>query len=127
VRPASGPSARSTAAWVADPARDRLVLMGGQVGDFASDEAWAFSLATHEWHSLPTAPSGGRFDLGATTDGGRAWFFGGFSTDEQGHKQAHNDLWELDLATDTWRLLPAGGTPPAPTTNFGFAHHAGAL
>ncbi len=116
------PAPRFTAAGIADPARDRFVMLGGWSEGAATEEAWAFSLEAHRWARLPGGPPA-RFDAAAATDGVRAWFFGGFD----GDGVARDDLWELDLGTDTWRPMPAGQARPSPRTNVGFGFVAGVL
>lgn len=107
-----GPPGRTTAAAVVDAARDRMIVVGGSG---AGNEVWSLDLARLTWVRLPSGPSA-RFDLAATANDTKAWFFGGFSAQDR----ALDDLWQLDLATDTWRQLPAPTGRPAPTTNVGF-------
>jgi hypothetical protein len=61
---------------------------------------------------LPTGPSP-RFDVAATTDGQRAWFFGGYLAGFI----AVNDLWQFDLGSQSWTLLAPGLVSPSPRTN----------
>jgi Galactose oxidase, central domain len=107
-----GPSPRFTAGGVADPPRQRMVIVGGYTGYAASDEVWAFAFATNRWARLPPGPPA-RFDAAMAAGAERVWVYGGFQTFEE----AVGDLWELDLRTDTWRQLPGDPTPPAPRTN----------
>jgi hypothetical protein len=110
-----GPPGRVTSAAIADGARDRMIVMGGSAGGSASNEVWALGLATLTWEQLASGPPA-RFDAAATTDGERAWLFGGYSSTNQ----ALDDLWEFDLAAETWEQLPAPTGRPAPRTNVGF-------
>ena len=110
-----GPPGRTTATAVADPTRDRMIVVGGSAGT-ASNEVWSLGLGSLSWIRLPSGPPA-RFDAASTTNGQKAWVFGGFSSSGR----ALNDLWELDLATNTWRELRSSAARPAPRTNLGFA------
>lgn len=115
------PSPRFTSAVIADGARDRMIIVGGNAGA-ASEDVFALSLASRSWSRLAAGPSA-RYDAMAATDGTKAWVFGGFA---DGLKPL-NDLWQLDLETDRWSPLPSNGTSPAPTTNGGFGYSNGSL
>lgn len=117
----SGPSPRITAAGIADVARDRMVLVGGEATE-ASDEVWALDFETDTWALLGVGPTP-RFDHGAATDGARAWFYAGFSAPFA----TLDDLWVMDLATGTWALLAPNGAKPAARSNVGFAYFGDAL
>jgi hypothetical protein len=111
----AGPSARLTPAAILDAPRDRLIVVGGDVGtSFASDETWALDLATLTWSELPPVPIP-RFDVIATNDDRRAWFYGGFSA----QYAELDDLWELDLETDAWSARTDTGPRPAARSNGG--------
>lgn len=114
-----GPTPRFTAAAVVDPIRRRLIVVGGDDGA-PSAEVWAWSFADGRWSRLASGPSP-RFDLAAACcgpQGSPAWFYGGFGTGFV----ALDDLWELNLANDTWRRLPDGGRRPSARTNVGFGY-----
>ena len=117
-----GPSSRFTAATVADPARDRMIVFGG-FSDIVNDDLWSFDFATSTWTDISSAGPPPLFDVAGTTDGTTAWFFGGFL---QG-TVATNELWALDLTTDVWTLLADQGDRPSPRTNIGFGYHGGFL
>lgn len=117
----NGPTSRGSPSAVSDPLNDRMVLVGG-VTSVPTDEVWAFSFATHAWSPLPKGPSA-RFDMGAATDGVRAWFYGGFLPGFQ----PTDELWQFDFATNTWSLLPQSQVRPSPRTNMGIAVYAGSL
>ena len=119
---AGDPPGRLTAAAVADPARDRIVMFGGDA-DASTSETWALRLDSDTWELLGDGPSA-RFDVAAAADGQRAWFYGGFA---DGFVPL-GDLHELDLATDSWtELVATSDAAPAPRTNVGFGYHAGHL
>ncbi|MFZ5469952.1 MAG: Kelch repeat-containing protein [Myxococcota bacterium] len=121
-----GPTARYTSGAVIDAARDQMLVFGGDEGKL-SDELWALELATGTWRKLPTGPSP-RFDVSMTSDGMRAWVYGGFGKSfPQQPGAALDDLWELDFAAQTWRELPKGIVNPSPRTNSAIGLHDGAL
>lgn len=110
------PAPRKWHSAVYDRARDRMLVMGGQVGGVSVGDVWAMSLAgTPAWTQLaPAGPSpGGRSAHAAVYDASadRLVIFGGL--DAAG--QPRNDAWSLALAgTPTWsQLLPAGAPPSA--------------
>ena len=105
------PSPRETRA-IYDPVRDRMVIFGGY-GPYdwphALDETWELTLSgTPTWHQLSTTggPPARRAAHTAIYDpaGDRMIVFGGsdFVT-------FMNDVWSLDLATNTWQLVPTSG------------------
>lgn len=121
-----GPSPRYTSGAFLDPARDRMLVFGGDDGRL-SDELWALELSSLTWRKLPAGPSA-RFDVSATSDGTRGWVYGGFGQSfPQQPGAALADLWEFDFATDTWRELPMGSIHPSPRTNAAIGFHADAL
>jgi len=107
----NGPSPRMTAAGIADEARHRMVLVGGEATE-ASAEVWALDFETDTWALLGVGPTP-RFDVAGTTDGSRAWFYAGFSAPFA----TLDDLWEMDLATGTWAQLVSSGAKPAARSN----------
>jgi hypothetical protein len=121
VNPPNAPSLRASPSAVTDPTGDRMVVVGGLAPN-ATDEVWAFSLANQTWSPLPKGPSP-RFDMGATTDGTYAWFYGGFL---DGFIPV-DELWQFEFATNTWTSLPQSQVRPSPRTNMALAFHAGSL
>jgi hypothetical protein len=61
--------------------------------------------------------------MGVATDGTHAWFYGGFLAG----LQATDELWQFDLASDTWALLPQSQVRPSPRSNMGIGFNAGSL
>jgi N-acetylneuraminic acid mutarotase len=118
-----GPGPRTDLAGFYDAPRDRLVIIGGRVGFAMSvDETWAFSFADATWKQLP--PIGvARHDIPVATDGRKAWVFGGAGV----LFQSLNDLWELDLETDTWTQVKEDGAKPSARTSGAFTFWHGAL
>lgn len=107
------PPARWGTAGVYDPVRDRLVIFGGNVGTSGatyqpSDDTWTLDLKTGTWEKLGASGPKKRLFADAAYDaergrmilfGGTTAFFGPFL----------NDTWALDLATESWTQLQAGG------------------
>lgn len=117
------PSARSDMAHVLDQARHRWILIGGRIGfDRSQTEVWSLDLDTLAWSRLPDLPAP-RHDIQASTDGRRAWIFGGTGM----LFQSTDTLYELDLETDTWRELATSGERPIARTSYALAHHEGFL
>lgn len=117
----NGPTPRASPSAIADSARDRMVVFGGVTGAGVTNETWAFDLGAHTWSPLPARPIA-RFDAGIATDGARAWIYGGYTT--TGNTTGFvglDDLWEFDLASDTWTELPEPSPRPIARTNMGFA------
>ena len=108
------PSRRETRA-IYDPVRDRMVLFGGYgPDDFPHhlDETWELTLSgTPTWHQLSTTggPPARRRGQTAVLDpaGDRMIVFGGYDD-----VTFMNDVWSLDLATNAWQPLSAGGDVP---------------
>jgi hypothetical protein len=120
------PAPRWAASAVHDAVGDRMVLFFGNAAP-ATDEVWALDLGSRRWSLLAAGPLA-RYDTAAATDGrGRAWIYGGFAGPQFRPDTPLGDLWELDIAADSWRPLPPGGEPPPPTTNAALAFHDGAL
>ena len=122
ITPSSGPGPRASPAAIADLARDRMIIVGGLHAGKPLAEVWSFSFATQTWSHLVEGPSP-RFDMGAVTDGKHAWFYGGFL---QG-LNATDELWQLDLATDTWMQMPQSKIRPSPRTNMGIGWYGGSI
>jgi hypothetical protein len=106
------PSARSAHSAIYDPARDRMVVFGGDSGSYLND-VWALSLAgTPAWTQLTPSgtPPSARYEHSAIYDPvrDRMVVFGGYSG------SYFNDVWALSLAgTPAWMQLTPSGTPPS--------------
>lgn len=107
----TAPSARLWVAYTYDSSRNRLVVFGGQVGDFVTpsfNDIFALDLATTTWSRLHDgsgmAPSG-RFSavMSYDADNDRYLLLGGHAD-----PGVANDVWAFDPATSTWTLLRAG-------------------
>ncbi len=107
----TAPTTRVFIAGTHDPMRGRLVVYGGQVGDFVSPglgDLYALDLATGVWSRLHDgsgmAPAG-RFSATLSYDatGDRYLMFGGHVDPGTG-----NDLWAFDPTAGTWSVLAGG-------------------
>ncbi len=107
----TAPSQRLYMAYAYDTSRNRLLVFGGQVGDFVSaayNDLYALDLATMTWSRLHdgvgSAPPG-RFSAMLTYDeaGDRYLVFGGHAD-----PGVANDVWSFDPSTSTWTELSAG-------------------
>ncbi len=123
VQAGAAPSPRTDLASALDLLRDRWIIIGGRVGLGTSiGETWALDLKTLVWKELPQLPTA-RHDVPATSDGGRAWVFGGAGV----LFQSLDDLWELDFATDTWTQLPDDGVRPPARGSSSLAYSSGSI
>jgi len=113
--------ARTDLASAIDTVNDRLVVIGGRVG-LSTSVGDIMAYKAGQWQMLPSGPSP-RHDIAAASDGAHAWVFGGAGA----FLQSLDDLWQLDFATDTWTLLPDGGTRPPARGSNALAFHDGAL
>jgi hypothetical protein len=121
------PTPRWASAAVEDAPRGRVLILFGNDGR-PSDEVWSLDLQQMEWERLPSGPPA-RFDAAAATDGAdRLWVYGGFPWSPARPDAVLGDLWELDLATNTWRQLHVAASQPLPerlppaTTNASLAY-----
>jgi hypothetical protein len=113
---AGAPSGRMNTVLVADPDRNRVLVHDGGVvsADFMSfvidAGVWAFNLGTNTWEKLTTngtAPTPRLFHTGAIdTMRGRLYVFGGGGEDAFTSTTFFDDLWYLDLSSNTWFEAP---------------------
>ncbi len=107
----SAPPPRLFMAYTYDPARNQLIVFGGQIGDFVTpsrNDLYALDLASGVWTQLHdgagTAPSG-RFSAMMTYDaaGDRYLLVGG-------HADAGvtNDVWAFSPASGAWGEVAGG-------------------
>ncbi len=107
----SGPSNRLFMAYTHDSQRNRLIVFGGQVGDFTTpsySDLYALDLKTGAWTQLHAGGGGapsGRFSatLSYDTDGDRYLLFGGHAD-----LGVTNDIWFFEPNSGAW-LQVAGG------------------
>jgi hypothetical protein len=107
----SAPSTRLFMAYTYDSSRNRLVVFGGQVGDFITpsfNDTYALDLDLMTWSQLHdgagAAPSG-RFSsaLFYDTSADRYLLFGGHAD-----PGVTNDIWSFDPSANTWTELASG-------------------
>jgi galactose oxidase-like protein len=107
------PPTRSGSAGVYDPARDRILVFGGDMSA-PDDVVWSLAPGTAEWSALPTtgAPPSPRsgHSLVYDTRRDRLLLYGGKNLD---------DLWSLSLAAApaVWKQLSPAGSPPPPAVS----------
>ena len=131
--PGAIPTARGEHATVADPARGRLLAYGGNLAfpvdcmpmTDITDEMWAFDLECGTWSQV--TPIGGpgrraRHSMVTTSDGERAYLFGGRVSAAGGGYVNYADVWELDLATLTFTQVTTTGVGPEPRSHATLAH-----
>ncbi|MEM7347193.1 MAG: kelch repeat-containing protein [Chloroflexota bacterium] len=108
------PSPRYEHAMTYSEATNKVYLFGGRDGSQIFNDVWTYDVASGVWQQLavnsPTAPPA-RFSTVLTIDGPAQNLY--IAT---GHTQGgknFNDVWKLDLATETWQDLTAtAGAPP---------------
>lgn len=111
VATSAPPPARYDHAAVWNPLAGKMLVFGGTNGTTRFADTWALDPSTMAWAQVTTsgsAPSA-RSNAAAVVDiaGGRLVVFGGFNG-----TTALNDLYALDLTTNQWSALTAGGPSP---------------
>ena len=116
------PVGRVRHAAVLDTLRHRMLIVGGRERAGSSGtytrhgEVSAFDLATETWSELATnAGPAPRYNLAAVYDptGDRMIIMGGNTSTSAATYKDSNDVWALDLATDTWSEVTTAGSKPA--------------
>ncbi len=115
------PSGRQYSHAIYDAANQRMVVHGGLTDGGVAADTWALSLVrgSEAWTQIAAGsppPARRSASLVVDTARNRALLFGGMGAGN------FNDVWALDLATDTWSQLTPSGSPPV--ARFG---HAAAL
>jgi N-acetylneuraminic acid mutarotase len=107
----TAPSGRLFMAYTYDSSRNRLVIFGGQVGDFvtaAFNDLYALDLGTMTWSQLHdgngTAPSG-RFSALMVYDAERDRYL---MTGGHADLGTANDVWAFNPTSNTWSSLQNG-------------------
>lgn len=121
IEASAGPTPRDDTILQYDAARDRVLLFGGDTDTGGllggrQGDLWALNLADETWVRLtPDAPRPpARLLHASALLDDRLLVFGG----AQDFLNYLNDLWILDLTTDTWRQVSPGGGG-APRNRFG--------
>ena len=112
----AGPIPRNNATLTYDPVAHRLVVFGGDSSDGDLNDLWALDLNTMAWTELapagpiPQARSTHNAVYDPSTHSMLIW---------SGRLASlfYNDVWALDLATDTWSLFEPDN--PRPNTRYG--------
>jgi hypothetical protein len=111
-----GPSPRTGAAAVYDPARERMLLIGGSDSTGPLDDVWQLSLkGRFQWRRLQPSGSspGGRSHHSATLDpeNDRILVFGG---EKALYNPCDAEVWQLTLEPRlAWTRLPIPGSRPS--------------
>jgi len=123
----AAPDARSGAAMVFDPKRNKLVLFGGRAGSgYNFEDTWELDPASGVWTNVSGAGSrpSARSQHGMVyqRSSGKILLFGGgrsdpYASDGVGVSVSLGDVWELDPETHVWTPLPAAG--PSARHDFG--------
>lgn len=128
------PTTRSELSAVYDSSRQRMIMWGGSTaiseqcafvspgGSNFQDETWVFHDRCGTWEQLdvPGPPPRSRHMMAYDAAGDRVLMFGGrFRQATNGNYTTYNDLWQFDLATDTWSELITNNAPIA-RVNGGF-------
>jgi hypothetical protein len=111
--PTTRPGPRSDHSLGFDPARNRVLLFGGDSRGTVNgvdqpvhlDETWAFDSATQRWERLNPSVAPEARGGAATTRAGVLWYLFGGRSGAFGTLRLHNDVWSYDLTTDQWSQL----------------------
>ena len=134
------PSRRSEHAGIYDPVDQRVIFYGGSFAipencSFAvkhtfETEIWSYDVACDQWRAMENTGvgPGGRTRHMAAYDSfaHRMLVFGGrWRPGLSGTYTFYNDVWALDLATETWWEVPTSGVGPTPRVNGALVYDSG--
>ena len=122
------PSTRGEVAGIWDAERERFVFFGGDEGtpidcipkpEFVS-EVWAFHTDCDSFELIETKGDGpsprARHAVALDAKRNQMLVHGGrYRAEPSGAYTLYDELWALDLSTDTWSLLATGGPDPRVT------------
>ncbi len=127
--PSLQPAARGDSAGAVDPVTGALWVFGGDTGPTVNcrttpefnNDLWRFDPAINCWQQVmrETAPSPrARMAYALDTRRRQLVIFGGrFRAGTTGNYTNYNDVWALDLATETWRQIDVTGDAPTARSN----------
>lgn len=116
---AQGPPARGRYAMAHDVGAERMFVHGGRfragtMGTYTLfDDTWAFDLTTDTWSLIDAVGPSPRTNHVAVVAGNQLLVFGGNASNNGLAFTPLDDLWALDLDTQTWEELPSAGGPSA--------------
>jgi N-acetylneuraminic acid mutarotase len=122
LKPANaGPGPRYEHAMQYSPATNQLFVFGGRDGSQVFNDIWALNLDNLTWRPLavnsPTAPPA-RFSTVMMVDATGENLY--LATGQRQDNSVMNDVWRLDLTSETWQELTVTADP-APTARYGAA------
>uniref|UniRef100_A0A7G3AUG2 Kelch domain-containing protein 4 n=1 Tax=Lutzomyia longipalpis TaxID=7200 RepID=A0A7G3AUG2_LUTLO len=116
------PSPRVNFSLVTHPAKDQLIIFGGEFFDGQKAEVYDdmlfYTPAKDTWTVLRGGerplPRCGHQMVATATDGGQLWLFGGeFASPSQLQFHHYNDLWVFHIKNRQWEKIAAPGGPSA--------------
>lgn len=124
-RPTESPEPRGEVEGIYDETNNRLVVFGGNTSApvmcmpvyTQTNEIWAFELDCNNWQRLDSAGGPGsrsRTAIAVDTMRDRMLVFGGMDGDPFSGATRFNEVWALDLTTDTWTEVTTTGPAPTP-------------
>jgi hypothetical protein len=112
---ASTPPGRARHTAIYDESNNRVLVYGGLGPGGPLDDTWALDMGTREWSLVETSggPAPARLNHAAAYDpDGRMLVFGGNQGSSVIDIEPSNDVWALDLASNTWSdVTPAQAGP----------------
>ncbi|MCB0190523.1 MAG: hypothetical protein KDJ65_01120 [Anaerolineae bacterium] len=114
----AGPGPRYEHAMEYNAATNQIFIFGGRDGSQIYNDTWAFDMNTASWRQLavnsPTAPPARFSTVMIIDEAGQNLYV---ATGHTQGGQNYNDVWRLNLASETWEdVTPAG---PAPDPRYG--------
>lgn len=114
----TAPSPRANAAGAIDRKRNRLIVFGGNTSTSGTaftpaGDTFALDLKSGAWKAIAgTGPTARLFHAMAVDDDGELMYAFGGGDENAFTGPFFNDVWALDLKTDTWKKVSATGQAP---------------